>query len=413
MSGPVHILGMGMSPDDLTRKHLALINSADTLIGGQRLLAFFEDSGARKKVIHKNTREIIGFIRQRLKHKERIVVLCSGDPLFFGLGSLLAKTIGKDQVRVYPNVSAVAAAFARIGDAWQDACVLSFHGRNSDARLLEAAAAKDKIALYTDPVRTPGRIADLLIGHHMAFFEMCVLENLGTPLEKVDWYTLEQAAAMAFDDPNLVILKRVGARAVPDARLHLGLCEDGYAHQRSLITKAEIRAVTLARLALCDHHVLWDLGAGSGSISIEAALLIKSGKIFAVEKDRQRVDQIRQNLRTYNVPNLSVVHAELPEGLEDLETPDRIFIGGGGTGLADIIGRAAECLRADGVMVVNTVLIESLTTALAAFRGLGFKTDTVQVQVSRAQDMPHGQRFAAENPVWIIRGRRRKVENRN
>jgi precorrin-6Y C5,15-methyltransferase (decarboxylating) len=398
---------MGMSPNDLTARHLEMIHTAHVLVGGKRLLDYFKDTSAEKKIIGGNLKQVVAFIEERLKAHDRIVVLCSGDPLFFGMGSLLATSLGRQNIRVHPNITAVAAAFARIGEPWQDACVLSFHGRNPEKKLLAAASDADKIALLTDPVHTPGQIAGLLVGHNKIDFDICVFEKMGTLNETIGWYTLEQAAQMDFDEPNVVLLKRTRdrGRTPSPPKLHLGMPEECYDHQRGLITKAEVRAVTIAKLSLCDHHVLWDLGAGSGSISIEAGVLIKTGKIFAVEKDPARVEQIRANAQKFGVFNLQVVPARLPCGLDGLETPDRIFIGGGGKDLPDIIRGAAGHLAKDGVMVVNTVLTGNLTAALEVMHRLGFTTDAVQVQVSRSQAMPYDQRFAAGNPVWIIRGR--------
>ncbi len=407
MAVPVNIIGMGMSIDDLTLRHLEMIHNAHVLVGGRRLLDYFKNSSAEKKLINGNLKQVTAFIQERLKTDDRIVVLCSGDPLFFGMGSLLAASLGPDNIRVHPNITAIGAAFSKIGESWQDARVLSFHGRNPETAFLDTASCADKIALLTDPVHTPGKIAGMLMRHNKTGFDICVLEKMGTLNEKISWHTLEQAMQMKFDEPNVVILKKTGKveKTMPLENLHLGMPEEWYDHQRGLITKAEIRAVTIAKLSLCGHHVLWDLGAGSGSVSIEAGVLIKTGKIFAVEKDPARVEQIRANAQKFGVFNLQVVPARLPCGLDGLETPDRIFIGGGGKDLPDIIRRAAGHLAKDGVMVVNTVLTGNLTAALEVMHRLGFTTDAVQIQVSRSQAMPYDQRFAAENPVWIIRGR--------
>ncbi|OQY05978.1 MAG: hypothetical protein B6I22_06605 [Desulfobacteraceae bacterium 4572_123] len=407
MAGPVDVIGMGMSPHDLTQKHLDVIHRADVLVGGKRLLDYFQDSPAEKMIVGGNLKQVVALIEQRIKAGDRIVVLCSGDPLFFGMGSLLAKSLGKQNIRVHPNITSVAAAFSKIGESWQDTCVLSFHGRNPEKKLMTATSAMNKIALLTDPVHTPGQIAGLLVRHNITGFEICILENLGGPREKIGWYTLEQAAQMGFDEPNVVILKRVKdlSRTLSLPNLHPGMPEKNYDHQRGLITKAEVRAVTIAKLSLYDHHVLWDLGAGSGSISIEAGLLIKTGKIFAVEKDLERVEQIRANAQKFGISNLQVISATLPGGLGHMETPDRIFIGGGGRDLPAIIRQSAGHLAQNGVMVVNTVLAGNLTAALEVMHSLDFATDTVQVQISRSQPMPFDMRFAAENPVWIIRGR--------
>jgi len=175
-----------------------------------------------------------------------------------------------------------------------------------------------------------------------------------------------------------------------------------------LITKAEIRAVTLSKLRLMPDHILWDLGAGSGSISIEASIFIKSGRIFAIEKNPERIIHIENNRKRFNVTNLEIIQSELPDGLDNLPAPDRIFIGGGGKNLEKIIRSSSGYLMQDGVIVINTILISNIDVAMSTLKSQGFITDIVQAQISRGQQMPLGKRLNAENPVWIISGEKRK-----
>ena len=151
---------------------------------------------------------------------------------------------------------------------------------------------------------------------------------------------------------------------------------------------------------------LWDLGAGSGSVGIEAAALLGTGRVIAVEQKTERVAQIRQNARQLKVYIHDTVQANLPQGMNTLPKPDRIFIGGGGRDLAPIIQHAADYLAADGIMVVNTVLLDNLTLAQEAMQTKGFDLEVVQIQVSRSKAMPWSTRFEAQNPVWIIVGQR-------
>jgi precorrin-6Y C5,15-methyltransferase (decarboxylating) len=212
---------------------------------------------------------------------------------------------------------------------------------------------------------------------------------------------------MVFAEPNLVILKRSSEDPIRIKKLHLGMPDSFYHHQQGLITKSEIRAITLSKLRLLKDHVLWDLGAGSGSISIEASLLVPLGKVFAIEKKPDRIQQIEVNKCRFGTQNLEIVHAVLPEGLEGLPRPDRIFIGGGGRDLENIINAAAASLKPNGLIVVNTVLMQNIQTATEALRALDFKTSEIQVQVSRSREMPWGDRPEAQNPVWIITGLRK------
>ena len=152
---------------------------------------------------------------------------------------------------------------------------------------------------------------------------------------------------------------------------------------------------------------MWDLGAGSGAVSIEVSLLVRNGKIFTVEQNPARIEQIKNNVNRFGVSNLNVIQTVLPDGLSNLPQPDRIFIGGGGRDLKEIISTAAAFLKPNGIMVVNTVLIPNVQVALSTLKRLGFETEAIQVQISRSREMPWAERLEAQNPVWIITGVRK------
>jgi precorrin-6Y C5,15-methyltransferase (decarboxylating) len=182
--------------------------------------------------------------------------------------------------------------------------------------------------------------------------------------------------------------------------------DDGcFDHERGLITKSEVRAVTLSKLALKPGQTLWDLGAGSGSVGIEAATLLGPGRIVAVEQKSTRTAQIKTNARRLGVFNLDVVQTQLPDGLDALPRPDRVFIGGGGKDLAAIISAAAGYLLPGGIMVVNTILMTNLTAGIASLEAAGLETGVVQVQISTDKSMPFSRRFEPQSPVWIITGK--------
>lgn len=405
---PVKIIGMGMSRQDLTPEQLAIINRADVLVGGRRHLALFEGLAALKMPITKDLDDLIEFIDTQPAGKQ-IVVLASGDPLFYGIGSRLIKSLGPQRVKVLPNINSVAAAFARIKEPWHDAVVISAHGRKPESVLKRALQRQNKIVVLTDPANNPAWLASICLNNHHTDFEMCVLEKLGSEDEHVGWYRLQDAAQRVFANPNLVVLKRICRPPEPfdPPVLHLGMRDSDFAHQAGMITKAEIRAVSLSKLCLRAGDVLWDLGAGSGSVAIEAALLTNNGPTIAIEKNPERINDIRANAKRFNLTNLDVVQAELPEGLAELPAPDRIFIGGGGRQLARIIQAGAGHLKQHGRIVANTVLLQSLQTATEMFAKLGFANEVTQIQINRSRSMPWGQRLEAENPVWIIAAERK------
>jgi precorrin-6Y C5,15-methyltransferase (decarboxylating) len=279
------------------------------------------------------------------------------------------------------------------------------HGRDSESDLLLALGQKDKIAVYTDPEKNPAWLARFLLDHRAKNYTLWVLEQLGSDSEKIGKYTLETAAKMHFNDPNILVLIRTSDVEQPVTRLTLGMPDHRFAHHKGLITKAEVRSVTLSKLRLESDHVLWDLGAGSGSVSMEASLFIKRGKIIAVEQRADRIEHINENMKRFGVTNLDVIHGTLPFDMGHFPAPDRIFIGGGGKYLTNIIESAGGYLKKNGIMVINTILIQNVENALKTLKHIGLNTEIVQVQVSRQMDMPWGEMLKAQNPVWIISGK--------
>jgi precorrin-6Y C5,15-methyltransferase (decarboxylating) len=394
---------MGLSPKDLTARHLRIIESADVLVGGQRLLDCFPELSVPKQVIDKNIAKAVEFIREQMATRS-VVVLASGDPLFFGIGSILIKALGPDKIDIYPNISSVAAAFARIKEPWSQVQVISLHGRKNDEAILKALTEGQTVAVFTDPTNNPARIAKRLLAADFSHIKMCVLESLGSRTEKFDWYHLEPVCEMTFSEPNLLILKRIDGQGAIGKPPHLGIPDQYFEHEKGLITKSEIRAVSLAKLQLRPKQVLWDLGAGSGSVAIEASLLVGAGRVIAVEKNPKRITQIKSNIDQFKITNVDVVQALLPDGLADLPAPDRIFIGGGGQNLKEIIHAAVFFLKANGIVVINTVLLPNVSGATETLETLGFQTSMVQVQVNYSRKMPWAERLEAQNPVWIISG---------
>lgn len=398
----VDIVGTGMSPADLTAAHVRLIDQADVLAGGRRHIAPFRDRVAETFEISADLPALVERIRR--SPGRRIVVLASGDPLFYGIGAYLARTLGSDQVRIHPNITSVAAAFARMGEPWQDAAVVSLHGRSQAADLESALCRATRVAVFTDPHHSPAWVGDFLQQRGMSGVEIGVFERLGAEDEAVSWHSPASILGKSFRSPNMVVLKRGAGDGTGRHRLHLGMPESAFAHHGGLITKAEIRAVSLARLNLLPGQVLWDLGAGSGAVAIEASVLMPGGRIWALEKDPDRVAHIRANRDRFGVDILEVVRALLPSGLEALPDPDRVFIGGGGTALGEIIAVVCRRLAEDGVVVVNTVLLESLHETVARFEAHGLTPEVSQVQVHRSRPLAGSERLEALNPVWIVRG---------
>jgi precorrin-6Y C5,15-methyltransferase (decarboxylating) len=399
---PVQVVGLGMSPEDLTPRAREIIREAQVLVGGRRLLDYFPEHRGMKIPLGQDPE---GTLKQlpALAETRRVVVLASGDPNFYGVGPLVVKVLGADRVVIHPNLTAVQTACARLRMPWQDATVISLHGRAWEP--LGAALGKPgPLMIYTDPEHRPGEIARFLLSRGLTQARMCVLEDLGQDTEQVTWLTLAEAEGRDFSPLNLVVVPEPGE--VTDRRppLHLGLPEEALVHEAGLITKAEVRAVVLAKLRLLPGQVMWDVGAGCGSVGLEASLLTPGGKIFAVERHPERAAQIAANRNRFGVADLEVVCGQAPECLKDLPDPQRVFVGGGGPRVDAIIQEALRCLGPEGRVVVTAALLETLEAVRTLLEQAGWEVEVVQLQVNRSHPLAGGMAFKALNPVWIITG---------
>ena len=404
MSLPVTIIGMGMSPDDLTARHREMVASADILVGGRRHLAAFEDLPCEKVVITAPLDALTERLRRR--GDERVVVLASGDPLYYGIGAALITALGKDAVTVYPNITAVAAAFSRIRAPWQNAGVVSLHGRDGGfSGLSSALESHPYVAIFTDPANDPAAVAAWLSNHGCGALRMWIFERMGDPAERVVCETVAKVATGTYAEPNLVVVES-GQRATP-ATAVLNHSDSAFASDGGLITKREVRAVALSLMEVIRGRVIWDLGAGSGAVAVEAAALVAPGTVYAVERDQRRVEMIAENRRRFSADNLTPVHGELPGAMNQLPDPGSVFIGGGGAKLAAIIADAARRLPPGGRLVVSAVMLSSVETLIKAMEAAGISPDVTQVQISRGVPIAGSRRLEALNPVWLVHGRRK------
>jgi len=404
MKKSIHVVGMGMCRGDLSQRHLEIIENAGFLVGADRHLKWFADHPARQRRIDSPLSAVLDDI-ENFAQSGTVVVLASGDPLFYGIGTTLIRHFGKDRVTIHPNVSSMAAAFGRIKCSWQEAAAVSMHARDGRCGLLQALSAAKPVFVLTDPENSPDRVAQMVVQDFSDDVEIWVAERMGHEDERVHNPDIGHAARQTWRRPNCVILVPNPA-SLPGPGLFPGLPDDSYAHARGMITKAEIRAVVFSKLCPGPGDVFWDLGAASGSVAIEAAFFMTFGRIFAVEKNPARAADIRTNAEKFTPNRVEVVEDDILEAMQNLPDPDRIFVGGGGKDLEAILLEACPRLASKGRIVINVVVLENLGTCLAVLKNLGFAAEAVQVQISRSSQMAAGMRMAAHNPVFVVTGQK-------
>lgn len=398
---------------------LALLRRADVVVGGSRTLALLDDDiapHAQRRDLTGQLSAVPGWIAAAREAGQTSVVLATGDPLCHGIASYLASRLCIEAVEVLPNLSTVQLACARLGLAWQDARIVSVHSKDAGEwrvgaepghglyALAQSLRQHDRLLVLTSPDNSPDRIARLMVAEGLGDdFQMAVAERLCTPDERVvAELSPHDAAQQTFADPNVVVLVRSQVRPQP---VRMGLADSAY-HQRQpdkgLITKQEVRAVSLARMQLRAHSRVWDIGAGSGSVGLEAARLCPQGHVWAIEKNEADFAIAGQNARAFGVSNHTLVHGKAPEGLEAWPDPDAVFIGGSGGELQELIALCLRRLRTGGWLVMNFVTLENLASATQALQAQGAVWDVLQLQAARSKPILHMHRMAAENPVWIV-----------
>ncbi|MBI3398955.1 MAG: precorrin-6y C5,15-methyltransferase (decarboxylating) subunit CbiE [Deltaproteobacteria bacterium] len=424
----IYIIGIGIEGKaSLSRWALKLIEKATLLIGGRRHLACFPEFQGRKVVIGSNLDEVAKRIQEGSKvkgqgSKKNIVVLASGDPNFFGIADFLIKKFGKKAVKIIPNVSTMQEAFARIKENWNDARFLSLHGRvatgfslrnqksgvkSQRENIIAEISRFNKIGIFTDPENTPSQIAKVLLERGIKDYKAYVCEDLGTAKENITQGTLFQIVRKKFLPLNVMILIRCQGSRVKGQEISwysLGIPDSEFSYSRGMITKEEIRVISLSKLKLKQDSIVWDIGAGSGSLSIEAAMLANEGKVFAVEKDAARIKHIEKNKKKFKVANIEIIHKNAPDGLKKLPTPDAVFIGGGGEDISRILTVCSKKMRCGGSIIVNAITLETLKTAADFFNKVDWNTETVSVNIAKAKDVAGLHLFNAYNPVFIIVG---------
>ncbi len=424
----VHVVGVGLDgAAGLTDSVRQIVAQATLLVGSDRHLSYFPKHPAERLQLGDLT-QALNQIQQRLSAAKGvgfstatesspadrplcIVVLVSGDPLFFGLGRLLLTKLSPEQLTFHPHLSAVQLAFSRIKLPWQDAHLISAHGRPLDQVTQALQQGAEKIAVLTDATNTPGAIARLLLSLDLpTYYQTWVCENLGGPEEKIRSLSPETLVDQTFAPLNVVVLLRTPKTNTkapsPEALPLLGLPDQtflSFADRPGLMTKREVRVLALAELALQPGQIVWDIGAGTGSVAIEIARLIPQGRVYAIEKTALGSNLIHQNCQRLQVKNIIAIHGAAPHVLQNLPDPDRIFIGGSGGNLLEILDVCKIHLTPGGVLVLALATLEHLHAALNWISTHKWSSHLLQVQLSHSVPVAALTRWAPLNPVTLVK----------
>ncbi|ACB53318.1 precorrin-6y c5,15-methyltransferase [Crocosphaera subtropica ATCC 51142] len=414
----IKVVGIGLNGrESLIANVQEIVDNANLLMGSDRHLSYFPNHPG-DKVIISSFYEDIKTLKQIKNYHQSIVILVSGDPLFFGLGRLLLEQFEVEELEFYPNVSSIQLAFSQIKIPWHDAKIISGHGRHLDELITSLQQGVEKIAILTDSKNNPQAIAHLFLSLNIPInYSIWICENLGNADEKVKSYTPQILANISYQFAvlNVVILVRKNHINLTKKELDnlplLGI-EDHYflsfKDRPGLMTKQEIRTIILGELELKSQEIIWDIGAGTGAVSVEIARLCPKSQVFAIEKTAMGINLINKNCQRFDVNNITSIQTKAPDKLSKLPNPNRIFIGGSGGNLIDILDVCQEKLVKNGIILIALATLENLVISLDWINRNNWHYQLLNINISRSLSIANLTRLSPLNPVFLVKTFRKK-----
>lgn len=423
----VTIIGAGPgNPDLLSRAALDAIDIADVVIGAHRALSGIDVPPDVVRCELVKTADIVAALTDAASWQRAVVVMTGDVGLFSGARRLVEALSGDAQVdvRVVPGISSASYLAARLARPWQDWRFASAHGVACD--ILAEAERAGELFLATSGGEDPSRLSGELVQAGFGDAHVTVAERLSYPDERITCATASEIAGQTFDDLNVMLIEFAGGAGSPAGSSSASEADSAGASRAASsrwpyassgipdelfirgdvpMTKQEVRAVALAKLRLTATDTVWDVGAGTGSVSIEAALVARAGSVWAVERNATGVRLIRENADAFGCGNVHAVPGVAPEALAKLPVPDAVFVGGSAGELPSIVEAALE-KNSQVRLCVPCVTVETLTEACALLSGSRFKGfEACQVSAARAEAVGSHHLMKAQNPVFLVSAR--------
>lgn len=392
----IQIISTGVGNTELLTQAAAqaIANSA-VLIGDKRLLSPYQ-GGDKKLFAATRAQEILGIIAN-CTPTERIGVLVSGDVGFYSLAKSMLAALD-EPAELHCGIGSLQYFAAKLQTPWQDICLLSLHGR--DTQLLSKLKTHSKVFLLTGGTHNVSGICRYLSQHGFGDIQAAVGERLSYPDECITRGSVQELQHQEF--ASLSVLMLFNTNADSNRQVTHGLADECFARGRAPMTKQEVRAVSLSKLELRQADVFYDIGAGTGSVSIEAALLLNDGYVYALERDSESVELIHTNARKFCLENIQIIESYAPEGLADLPAPDKAFIGGSGGKLAAILDAIYAKNKACRI-VLNCIALESLSACLEYYKDKkDYELEIVNISVAKAKKVASYNMMMGTNPIYIV-----------
>lgn len=392
----ISLVGIGAgSTDSLTKEAESAINRAGLLIGAKRMIDSVKKAG--QEVFYEyNSMRIKSYIDENRQH-DNIAVLLSGDTGFYSGAKKLVDLLDEYEVHLIPGISSLVYFMARIKKSWDDVLLTSAHGRK--ANLTDQIRTHHKVFSILGSEAYAGKLCEELTAYEMGNCRVYIGENLSYADEKIASGTAEELSGYIGHALSVIYIENPDYERTPATH---GVKDEEFLRAKVPMTKEEVRAVSLSKLRLYSDSVCLDIGAGTGSVSIEMALRATEGKVIAIEKKKEAVALIEKNKRKFRLGNLEVIEGEAPEALKGIEKPDNAFIGGSSGNMREIIENLLE-MNPEIRVVINCIAMETVAETMALLREFPLKDiDVIQLSVSRAKELGRYHLMMGENPITII-----------
>ena len=388
----INIIGMGMSEKTLTAEALALINDADILIGAKRLINEFSELNKPSYNAYLSN-DILEIIEKT--DAEKIAILVSGDVGFYSAAEKLTETLKDYSPNLIAGISSVSYFFAKCSLPWKDANLISCHGLDTN---IVSSVRRNRFTFALTGKNIP-ELQKELVKYGFADLKVWIGEDLGSDEESIQESMISDLEGKEFSSLTVLIIENPDF----DSRIRTGIPDEEFIRGKVPMTKSEVRAVCLSKLALSPNDIAYDIGCGTGSVTIEMAFSAYDGKVYAFDKNEEAIALLEQNCQKFHLDNVEPLCGLAPECLKGLPVPDVAFIGGSSGNMEEIVSYL-HGINNEMRFVITAVTIESAMAGLDSLKNVGISGDIVQVAVSKGRQIGDLHMLMAQNPIFIISG---------
>ncbi len=394
----IKILGTQIGTNTIHSNHEELILNADIIVAAKRILKRYETLNQQAKKIEINSNFAQAINELSTEKTKNILIIANGDPLYFGMGSSLLKYFSANELDFIPYPSALQYACSKIGISSAEIISVSLHGRSDWKKLSNAVLTNKPICVLCDNKNTAPEIAKFLIERGITYFDAHILTDLNMESEAYLCTTLDKLSLSHNEYKNTTLI------LTPNGEykgVKFGL-NDKLSIQNNLQTKKAIRAIIASELEINNSSTVWDIGAGSGSVSFEISTICQHGQVYAVETDSKRINDIYINRKILGAANVEILHANAPLGLDELPQPDAIFIGGGLNKQADLLDYCVKKIETGKNIVCSCVLLSSLNQIKNYCKLNDLQIKITSVNISETKELADDYYFIAQNPIFVV-----------